>query len=125
MYWWNKILQKKIVYGNVTKENINKHNPNWPLIFHYLYRLLIIGGSGYEKTNALLNLIKQPNDNDYNIFDKIHLYVIDPNEAKYQYLIEKHKEIFQFVLKSMKIERLLLNIKIISKISIKILKRTI
>ena len=112
------------MYGNVTKENINKPNPNWPLTFHYLYRLLKFGGSGYEKTNALLNLIKQPNDNDYNIFDKIHLYVIDPNEAKYQYLTEKHKEIFQFVLKSMKIERVLLNIKIISRISIKILKST-
>ena len=35
-----------------------KHNPNWPYIPDYPYRILIIGGSGSEKTNVLLNLIK-------------------------------------------------------------------
>ena len=34
------------------------HNRNWPYIRYYPYRILIIGGSGSGKTNALLNLIK-------------------------------------------------------------------
>ena len=34
------------------------HNPNWPDIPDYPYRILIIGGSGSGKTNVLLNLIK-------------------------------------------------------------------
>ena len=32
--------------------------PNWPDILDHPYRILIIGGSGSEKTNVLLNLIK-------------------------------------------------------------------
>ena len=34
------------------------HNPNWLYIPDHPYRILIIGGSGSGKTNALLNLIK-------------------------------------------------------------------
>ena len=50
------------------------------------YRILIVGGSGSWKTNALLNLIKnQP------YIDKIYLYAKDPYEAKYQFLINKRK----------------------------------
>ena len=47
------------------------------------YRILIIGGSGLGKINALLNLISNQPD-----IDKIYLYAKDPYEAKYQYLIE-------------------------------------
>ena len=47
-----------------------------------MYRILIIGGSGSGKTNALLNLIENQPD-----IDKIYLYVKDLCEAKYQYLI--------------------------------------
>ena len=47
-----------------------------------IYRILIIGGSGSGKTNALLNLIENQPD-----IDKIYLYVKDLCEAKYQYLI--------------------------------------
>ena len=43
----------------------------------------MIGGSRYGKTNALLN------DDDYSIINKIYLYVKDPSEAKYQYIIKK------------------------------------
>ena len=45
-------------------------------------KILIIGGSGPDKTNALLNLIKhqQPDIN------KIYLHVKDPFELKYQLL---------------------------------------
>ena len=47
------------------------------------------------------------------------LYVKDPNEVKYQYLI---KNIKKAVLKSMTIKKLLSYIQIISRMSIKILK---
>ena len=50
------------------------------------YRILIVGGSGSWKTNALLNLIKNQPD-----IDKIYLYAKDPYEAKYQFLINKRK----------------------------------
>ena len=54
-------------------------------IRHHAYRILIIGGSGSGKTNALLNLIKyQRPDND-----KIYLYVKDLSESKYQLLINR------------------------------------
>ena len=45
-----------IIYGDVTKENIEDHNPNWRPIPDHPYRILIIGGSRSVKTNALLNL---------------------------------------------------------------------
>ena len=34
------------------------HNPNWPYIPDYPYKILLIGGSGSGKTNVLLYLIK-------------------------------------------------------------------
>ena len=75
-----------INYDDVTKENINKHYLNWP---DHPYRILIIGGSGSVKTNALLNLIKQQNYDDYySIIGKIYLFVKNPYEAKYQYLFK-------------------------------------
>ena len=49
----------------------------------------ITAGYGYGKANALLNLIKIQHDNRYSIIDKIYLFVKDPNEAEYQYLIKK------------------------------------
>ena len=49
-------------------------------------RILIIGGSGSGKTNALLNLINNQPD-----IDKIYLYTKDPYEAKYQFLINKRE----------------------------------
>ena len=53
---------------------------------HHPYRILIIGGSGSGKTNALFNLINSQSD-----LDKIYLYAIDPYEAKYQFLISKRE----------------------------------
>ena len=50
------------------------------------YRVLIIGGSGSGKTNALLNLINNQPD-----IDNIYLYAKDPYEAKYQFLINKRE----------------------------------
>ena len=81
-----------INHGNVKKENIREHNPSCPQIFDHPYRILIIESSGSEKTNSLFDLIKQQNDDDYNIFGKIYLYVKDPKEAKYQYLVLKQEK---------------------------------
>ena len=50
-------------------------------------QILIIGGSGSGKTNALLNLINNQSD-----IDKIYLYAKDPYEAKYQYLLTSVKK---------------------------------
>ena len=66
-------MPKVINYDDVTKENINKHNLNWLGIPDHLYRILVIGGSGSGKTNALINLIEQQDDDDYSNIDKIYL----------------------------------------------------
>ena len=46
------------------------------------YKILIIRGSGSGKTNALLNLIKQQDDDNYSVIGKSYLYVKDSNEGK-------------------------------------------
>ena len=56
LYLFMYVKRKKV---NVTKENINEHNPNLPRILDHSYRTLIIRGSRSGKTNALLNLIKR------------------------------------------------------------------
>ena len=43
-----------INFDDVTKENIEEHNPNWPQIPDHPYRTLIIGGSGSCKKNHYL-----------------------------------------------------------------------
>ena len=43
----------------ITNENNKDHNKKCPYIPDHPYKMLIIGGSGSEKTNALLNLIKE------------------------------------------------------------------
>ena len=57
---------------SITNENNKKHNEKWPYIPDHPYRILIIGGSGSGKTNALLNLIRQQDD-----IDKMYLYAKD------------------------------------------------
>ena len=42
----------------ITNEHKKKHNKKWPHIPDHPYRMLIIGGSGSGKINALVNLIK-------------------------------------------------------------------
>ena len=51
-----------INFDNYVSENKTEHNRNWPHILHHLYKILIIGGSGSGKTNALLNLIENKPD---------------------------------------------------------------
>ena len=71
---------------SITNENNKKHNEKWPYIPDHPYRI-IIGGSGSEKTSALINLINEQND-----IDKIYLYARDLNEPKYKILIKKRKD---------------------------------
>ena len=66
----------------------NEHNKKQSYIPDHLHRMLIIGGSGSGKTNALFHLIKDQ-DSD-NLIDQIYLYTKDLNELKYQFLIKKH-----------------------------------
>ena len=77
-----------INFDDYTNENIIEHNSKWLYIPDHPYRILIIGGSGSGKTNALLNLINNQPD-----IDKIYLYAKDPYEAKYQYLIKKREKV--------------------------------
>ena len=75
-------------FDDYTNENIIEHNSKWPYIPDHPYRILIIGGSGLGKTNALFNLINNQPD-----IDKIYLHAKDPYEAKYQYLIKKREKV--------------------------------
>ena len=53
------------------------HNPNWPYIPDYCYRIWITGGSGSKTTNELLNLIKYQRPG----IEKIYWYIKDPFES--------------------------------------------
>ena len=75
-----------INFDDVTKEKIKEHNPNWPQISNYLYRILILGGSGSGKKDSLFNLINEEPD-----IDKIYLYATDPYEAKCKFSINKNE----------------------------------
>ena len=49
-----KLYIKLINFDDYTNENIVEHNSKWPYIPDHPYRILIIGGSGSGKTNAVL-----------------------------------------------------------------------
>ena len=68
-----------INFDDTVNENKTKHNKNWPYIPDHPYRILIIGGSGSGKTNAMINLI-----NEQNNIDKTYLYARDLSEPKYE-----------------------------------------
>ena len=77
-----------INFHDVIKEELKEHNSNWSELPDHPYGILIIGGFGSEKTNSLFNLINQQPD-----IDKIYLYALDLNEAKYQFLIKKDEDV--------------------------------
>ena len=58
------------------------------LQINHPYRILIIGGPGSGKTNALINLLNEQKD-----IDKIYLYAKDLSEPKYEYLIKKREDV--------------------------------
>ena len=47
-----------INFDEYVSENKTEHNKNWPFTPDSPYRRLIIGGSRFGKTNALLTLIE-------------------------------------------------------------------
>ena len=77
-----------ISLGSITNEKNKKRNEKWSYIPDHLYRILITGGFGSWKTNALLNLINEQND-----IDRIYLYAKDLSEPKYEYLMENRENV--------------------------------
>ena len=81
------IIHYKIINSDsVTNENNKKHNEKWSYIPDHSYRILITGGSGSGKTNALFDLINGQDD-----IDKIYLYAKDLSEPKSEYLTKKRE----------------------------------
>ena len=71
---------------DITNENNKERNEKWPYIPDHPYRIMITGGSGSGKTNALINLINEQDD-----IYKIDLYVKDLSEPKYEFFVKKHE----------------------------------
>ena len=70
---------------NITNVNNKEHNKKWQFIVDQPNRILIIGGSGSEKTNALLYLISQ---------QICHLHAKDLSKPKYECLTKKHEDVW-------------------------------
>ena len=66
-----------------------KPQPKLTLYSDHLYKILIIGGSGSEKNNVLLNLTKHQQSD----IDKIYLYFKDPFESKYESLLKGREKV--------------------------------
>ena len=62
-----------INFDGYTNGNKAEHNLKWLYIPDHPYRILIIGGSGSGKTNALLNLIYNQILIKYIYTQKIHI----------------------------------------------------
>ena len=71
---------------SITKENNKEYNEKCSFIPDHSYIIIMIGGSGSGKTNALINLM-----NEQNSFDKIYLRARDLSKPKYEYLITKRE----------------------------------
>ena len=65
-----------------------KINPKCPYIPDHIYIILITGGCGWGKANALLNFI-----NYQSYINKKYLYSKDSYEAKYEFLINKFEKV--------------------------------
>ena len=77
-------ITKMFNLDNIANENNKEHNQKWPYIPQHSYRILIIGGPGSGKTNALLNVIKEQGD-----IDNICMRKIFP---KYKFLIKRSED---------------------------------
>ena len=58
------ITYKNVWFRWYYKWKQQKYNSKWPYFPDHPYRMLIIGGSGSGKTNALLDLIIEQDDSD-------------------------------------------------------------
>ena len=70
-------------FDYITNEDVSEYNPNWLQIPNHPYKILIVAGSGFGKTNALLNLINNQPD-----IDKIQLCaerLLINKRGKYRY----------------------------------------
>ena len=84
-----KLSKYKVInFDDYINENKTEHNSKQPYISDHPYRKLIYGASGSGNKDTFLNLINNQPDTD-----KINLYVKDPYEAKYQYLINKREKV--------------------------------
>ena len=81
-----KTTLKAINLDSITNENNKECNRKWTFIPNHQYRILIIGGFGSGKTNALINLIKEQDD-----IDKIYLHTKCLSEPKYEFLLKSTK----------------------------------
>ena len=75
-------------YWTALQTKATKNTEKLLYIPDYPYRILIIGGSGSGKTNALLDLIKEQDD-----IDKMYFYAKDLSESKYEFLIKKREDV--------------------------------
>ena len=69
--------EKWLTIMMLQKKNMKDHNPSWQQCPDHSYRILIIGGRWSAKANALLNLIKEQDDDDYCVIDEIYLCAKD------------------------------------------------
>ena len=76
-------------FDYITKEDTKEQNPNWPGIPEYQYRISIVGCSRSEKTNALLNVNHEPDN------DEMYLYSKDPYEQNISCYLTKKKYRFK------------------------------
>ena len=61
-------------FDYIVKEDIKRHNPDWPEMSDHSYRILIVGGFGPEKTGALLSLINhEPDVDNFFYMLKVHM----------------------------------------------------
>ena len=71
-------------FDYITKEDIKENNPNQSQNPDYPYIILIVGGSGSGKTNALLNLVSHQPD-----INKVYLDAKDLYKGQNQLVINK------------------------------------
>ena len=77
------------------------HNPNWPYIPDHPYRIVIIGSSGSDKTNVLLNLTKV---NNQILAEFVYMSKIYSNQSINYSLTEEKNEELKFIGYSQTIE---------------------
>ena len=71
-------------FDYIATRDMKEYNSNWLEIPNHPYKTLITGGSVSGKTHSLLTQINHEPDTD-----NVYSYGKDPNEAKYQVLINK------------------------------------